>query len=332
VMPHGDRGAVIDIQILDKEQGDELDPGELMSIKIKVAQRRKITVGDKISGRHGEKGIIAKVLAPEDMPFLADGTPIDIILNPMSIIARMNVGQIVETHLGLAAAANNEHYAVPVYELNSTSSVLEELKKAGLPVSGKSVLYDGRTGEAFDQPVTVGQAHIMKLIHLVEDKVHARSTGPYSLITQQPLGGKAQMGGQRLGEMEVWALEAYGAAHTLQEMLTIKSDDIVGRPQAFEAIVKGIDIPEARIPESFKVLVKELNSLGLAVDTIGEVVEPEEGEAVAEAQEADAGTQITEQTEEDIEQSSIEELSEEAQDEAEAAAFAEALGSQQEFI
>ncbi len=330
VMPHGDRGAVIDIQILDKEKGDELDPGELMSIKIKVAQRRKITVGDKISGRHGEKGIIAKVLPPEDMPYIADGTPVDIILNPMSIIARMNVGQIVETHLGLAASANNEHYAVPVYELNSTNSVLEELKKAGLPVSGKSVLYDGRTGDPFDQPVTVGQAHIMKLIHLVEDKVHARSTGPYSLITQQPLGGKAQMGGQRLGEMEVWALEAYGAANTLQEMLTIKSDDIVGRAKAFEAIVKGIDIPQARIPESFKVLVKELNSLGLAVDTIGEVVETDEGEQAIEEQ--DAGSEITEATESEDDEATVAELTEEAELAEEAEELAEAAGSETEYV
>ncbi len=331
VMPHGDRGTVIDIQILDKEKGDELGPGELMSIKVKVAQRRKISVGDKISGRHGEKGIIAKVLPQEDMPYLADGTPVDIILNPLSIIARMNVGQIVETHLGWAAHAQNKYYAVPAYELNSTNSVVEELKKAGLPASGKATLYDGRTGDAFDQDVTVGHAHIMKLIHLVEDKVHARSTGPYSLITQQPLGGKAQMGGQRLGEMEVWALEAYGAAHTLQEMLTIKSDDIVGRAKAFEAIVKGIDIPQARIPESFKVLVKELNSLGLAVDVIGEVVEIDEEEQIVVAGETDAGTQITDDVESQID-ASVEELTVEAEDEAEAAAFAAAAGSEQEFI
>ncbi len=329
VMPHGDRGTVIDIQILDKEQDDELDPGELKVIKIKVAQRRKISVGDKISGRHGEKGIIAKVLAPEDMPYLADGTPVDIILNPMSIIARMNVGQIVETHLGWAAEKLGVRYAVPAYEPGSSQAVIEELKKAGLSETGKSVLYDGRSGDAFDQEVTVGQTHIMKLIHLVEDKVHARSTGPYSLITQQPLGGKAQMGGQRLGEMEVWALEAYGAAHTLQEMLTIKSDDIVGRAKAFEAIVKGIDIPQARIPESFKVLVKELNSLSLAVDTIGEVIETDEAEV--EVGVADAGSEITETTEEEILEKSVEELAEEQELAEDAEELAEAAGSEEEF-
>ena len=330
VMPHGDRGTVIDIQILDKENGDDLDPGELKSIKIKVAQRRKISVGDKISGRHGEKGIIAKILPPEDMPFLADGTPVDIILNPMSIIARMNVGQIVETHLGWAAHKMGLNYAVPAYELTSTSTVMNELRKAGLPVTGKTALFDGRTGDKYDQEVTVGHAHIMKLIHLVEDKVHARSTGPYSLITQQPLGGKAQMGGQRLGEMEVWALEAYGAAATLQEMLTIKSDDVVGRAKAFEAIVKGIDIPQARIPESFKVLVKELNSLGLAIDTIGEVVETDEVEQ--EIMEADAGREITRVTEESIISSTVAELTEEARIAKEAEMLAQAAGSEEEFV
>lgn len=331
VMPHGERGAVIDIQILEKERGDELDPGELMSIKIKVAQRRKITVGDKISGRHGEKGIIAKILPPEDMPYTADGTPVDIILNPMSIIARMNVGQIIETHLGWAAHQSGQRYAVPVYELNSTNAVLEELKKAELPESGKATLFDGRTGEAFDQPVTIGYAHIMKLIHLVEDKVHARSTGPYSLITQQPLGGKAQMGGQRLGEMEVWALEAYGAAHTLQEMLTIKSDDIVGRAKAFEAIVKGIDIPQARIPESFKVLVKELNALGLAVETIGEVVVSEDGEE-QEVEAQDAGEAITEAVESEDDDATVKELTEEAKLAEQARELAEAAGSEEEYV
>jgi DNA-directed RNA polymerase subunit beta len=329
VMPHGDRGTVIDIQILDKEQNDELDPGELAVIKIKVAQRRKISVGDKISGRHGEKGIVAKVLAPEDMPYLADGTPVDIILNPMSIIARMNVGQIIETHLGWAAEKLGVRFAVPAYEPGSSRAVIEQLGQADLPKTGKAVLYDGRTGEAFDQEVTVGQAHIMKLIHLVEDKVHARSTGPYSLITQQPLGGKAQMGGQRLGEMEVWALEAYGAANTLQEMLTIKSDDIVGRAKAFEAIVKGIDIPQARIPESFKVLVKELNSLGLAVDTIGEVVETNDVEV--ENEEADAGSEISRLTEESILNESVDELEADQAVQEEAEELAEAAGSEEDF-
>jgi DNA-directed RNA polymerase subunit beta len=247
-----------------------LPPGVLKVIKVKVAQKRKIAVGDKISGRHGSKGIIAKILPEADMPYLDNGRCIDIVLNPLSIIARMNVGQVVETHLGWAAKKLGVKYAVPVYGKEGTDFIQGELKKAGLPEDGKAVLYDGRTGETFNERVTVGYAYIMKLVHLVEDKVHARSTGPYSLITQQPLGGKAQMGGQRLGEMEVWALEAYGAAHTLQEMLTVKSDDIQGRAKAFEAIVKGIDIPKSEATESFKVLIKELNGLCLNIETIGE--------------------------------------------------------------
>ncbi len=280
-VPHGDYGTVIDVKILDRDQGDELDPGVLKVVKIKVAKIRKIKVGDKLAGRHGNKGVISKIVPVADMPYLADGTPVDIIISPLSVLARMNLGQLLEAHLGWAAQKLGYKVALPVFEKIEEERIETELKKANLPVSGKTILYDGRTGEKFDKPTTVGVAYILKLVHMVEDKVHARSTGPYSLVTQQPLGGKAQMGGQRLGEMEVWALEAHRAAHTLQEMLTIKSDDIVGRSKAFEAIVKGTEIPESTIPESFKVLLKELNALGLDVQPI----EPQEVFKVDEVEE-----------------------------------------------
>jgi len=268
-MPHGERGTVVGVQILTKEAGDELDPGVIRLIKVKVAQTRKITVGDKLAGRHGNKGVISKVVPVEDMPYLADGTPIDIIISPLSVISRMNLGQLLETHLGWAAHKLGFKVAIPAFGGFQEEALVAELRKAGIPEDGKVTLYDGKTGKPFENPVTVGIGYIMKLVHMVDEKVHARSTGPYSLVTQQPLGGKAQMGGQRLGEMEVWALEAYGAAHTLQEMLTIKSDDVIGRAKAFEAIVKGTDIPESTVPESFKVLVKELNGLGLKVELLG---------------------------------------------------------------
>ncbi len=264
-MPNGESGTVIDVATLDREEGDELDAGVLKTVKIKVAQIRKVTVGDKLAGRHGNKGVISRIIPVADMPFLADGTPVDIIISPLSVLARMNLGQLLEAHLGWAASKLGYKVALPVFEPVAESKITEELAKAGLPVSGKTKLYDGRTGLPFDKDTTVGIGYILKLIHMVEDKTHARSTGPYSLVTQQPLGGKAQMGGQRLGEMEVWALESHRAAHVLQEMLTIKSDDLVGRAKAFEAIVKGVDIPESTVPESFKVLLKELNSLGLDV-------------------------------------------------------------------
>lgn len=264
-MSNGESGTVIDVSILDKSEGDELDPGVLKVVKIKVAQIRKVTVGDKLAGRHGNKGVISRIIPVADMPYLADGTPVDIIISPLSVLARMNLGQLLEAHLGWAAQKLGYKVALPVFEPIKESVIESELKKAGLPVSGKVILYDGRTGLPFDKETTVGVGYILKLIHMVEDKTHARSTGPYSLVTQQPLGGKAQMGGQRLGEMEVWALESHRAAHVLQEMLTIKSDDLVGRAKAFEAIVKGVDIPESTVPESFKVLLKELNSLGLDV-------------------------------------------------------------------
>lgn len=289
-VPHGEKGTVIDIKILSREKGDELEHGAVKKIIVKIAQMRKIVVGDKVAGRHGNKGVISKIVPAADMPYQADGTPVDIIISPLSVLARMNLGQLLETHLGIAADKLGYKVALPVFEQISEDRIVEELKKAGFAEDGKMTLYDGRTGLAFDRQIVVGKSYILKLIHMVEDKIHARSTGPYSLITQQPLGGKAQMGGQRLGEMEVWALEAYGAAYTLQEMLTIKSDDVVGRAKAFEAIIKGEEIPQALIPESFKVLVKELNSLGLNVQTVGaktaeqEKVEPELERTVKEAQ------------------------------------------------
>ena len=300
-IPHGERGTVVGVQILSKEAGDELDPGVTRLIKVKVAQTRKITVGDKLAGRHGNKGVISRVVPVEDMPHLEDGTPIDIILSPLSVISRMNLGQLLETHLGWAASKLDYKASIPSFGGFKEEDFFKELKKAGMPESGKVALYDGKTGLPFDNPVTVGIGYIMKLVHMVDEKVHARSTGPYSLVTQQPLGGKAQMGGQRLGEMEVWALEAYGAAHTLQEMLTIKSDDVIGRAKAFEAIVKGTDIPEATVPESFKVLVKELNGLGLKVELLGAKVE-EEKETKGEQEEKveEAVKEIVEISKEEI--------------------------------
>ena len=271
-MPHGEKGTVISVQILDRKKGDELEPGTLRKIIIEVAQFRHVVVGDKLAGRHGNKGVISKILPQADMPYLADGTPIDIIISPISVLARMNLGQLLEAHLGWACSKLNIKVGIPAFEEVGEDRIIASLKQAKLPENGKITLYDGRTGESYDNSVVVGIEYIMKLIHMVEDKTHARSTGPYSLVTQQPLGGKAQMGGQRLGEMEVWALDAHRARYTLQEMLTIKSDDVVGRAKAFEAIVKGVDIPTPRVPESFKVLIKELASLGLNVIPIGATV------------------------------------------------------------
>ncbi|MBP9813850.1 DNA-directed RNA polymerase subunit beta [Candidatus Woesebacteria bacterium] len=270
-MPHGERGTITDVMILDKEKGDELEPGTNRKIIVKIAQMRKVVVGDKLAGRHGNKGVISKIVPAGDMPHTADGTIIDIIISPLSVLARMNLGQILESHLGIAMAKFETKVALPVFEKVKEQRMVDKMRDAGLPLSGKSILYDGKTGEAYLEPIVVGIGYILKLIHMVEDKTHARSTGPYSLVTQQPLGGKAQMGGQRLGEMEVWALEAHRAAHILQEMLTIKSDDVVGRAKAFEAIVKGMDIPASTVPESFKVLVKELQALGLQVIPTGVV-------------------------------------------------------------
>ncbi|MEK7127734.1 MAG: DNA-directed RNA polymerase subunit beta, partial [Patescibacteria group bacterium] len=273
-MPHGEYGTVIEISMLDKEKGDELTPGVNKLVKVKVAEIRKIEVGDKVKGRHGNKGIISKIVPAADMPYLTDGSQVDIIISPLSVLGRMNLGQILEAHLGWAMKKTGQKVAVPVFEQVSEQTLVDWFKKAGLPDDGKVTVYDGRTGLPFEQKVVVGSSYILKLHHMVEDKIHARSTGPYSLVTQQPLGGKARMGGQRLGEMEVWALEAHRAAYTLQEMLTIKSDDIVGRAKAFEAIVKGVDIVQTTVPESFKVLVKELQSLGLNVVPVGTVSQP----------------------------------------------------------
>ena len=282
-MPHGEEGIVIDVQVLDRELGDELDPGTIKEVIVKVAEMRKITVGDKLAGRHGNKGVISKIVPQADMPHLEDGSAVDIIISPLSVLARMNLGQLLETHLGWAADKLGYKVAVPAFETFDEEMIWKELEKAGLPVSGKAQLYDGTTGEAYKEKSVVGINYILKLSHMVEDKTHARSTGPYSLVTQQPLGGKAQMGGQRMGEMEVWALEAHRAAHVLQEMLTIKSDDVHGRAKAFEAIVKGEDIPTPTVPEAFKVLCKELNSLGLNVVAI----DPQEEEVVEEKEEID---------------------------------------------
>ncbi len=305
-MPHGERGTVIGIQVLSREQGDDLGAGTLMRIKVKVAQLRKVTAGDKLAGRHGNKGVISKIVPSYDMPHLEDGTPVDIIISSVTILSRMNLGQLLEAHFGLAAEKLGYKIAVPVFEKLPESVLVGELERAKLPASGKSPLIDGRTGEYFDQDVVVGRAYFLKLIHMVEDKIHARSTGPYSLVTQQPLGGKAQMGGQRFGEMEVWALEAYGAANILQEMLTTKADDVLGRAKAFEAIVKGLPIPQAQIPESFKVLGKELQSLGLSVETLGAKVielEPEAEKTIeekVEVEEFEKELGAGETTEEDL--------------------------------
>ena len=292
-VPHGETGRVIDVKVFSRDAGNELSPGVNELVRVYVAKKRKISEGDKLAGRHGNKGVISKIVPEEDMPFLKDGTPVDIVLNPLGVPSRMNLGQILETHLGWAAMAGLDkpgpdgkkpdpvYIASPVFDGAREEDIKESLRKAGLPESGKTVLFDGRSGEPFSEPTTVGYVYILKLLHLVDDKIHARSTGPYSLVTQQPLGGKAQFGGQRFGEMEVWALKAYGAAYTLQELLTVKSDDVLGRVKAYEAIVKGENIPEPGIPESFKVLVKEMQSLGLNVEVLtdeGHEIELTEGD------------------------------------------------------
>lgn len=306
---NGEGGVVIKIDILDKDKGDELDPGVNKVVKVYVAQMRRIQEGDKIAGRHGNKGVICRIMPQYDMPRLADGTPVDLVMSPLSVVARMNLGQILEVTLAYAGYKLNKKYAVPVFEKYSEDQINEELKLAGMDSTGKTQLYDGRTGEAYDQKAVVGIGYILKLVHMVDDKVHARSTGPYSLVTQQPLGGKARMGGQRLGEMEVWALEAHRAAHTLQEMLTLKSDDIEGRTRAFQSIIKGTEIPEPAIPESFKVLTKELAGLALDISPVGvketfgaesDVSTPEEvlpsGEIIAGAEPVLADTDLKDLT------------------------------------
>ena len=309
-MPHGEYGIIVDTKVFTRENGDELAPGVNQAVRIYIAQKRKISVGDKMAGRHGNKGVVSRVLPIEDMPYLPNGRPLDIVLNPLGVPSRMNIGQVLEIHLSLASQALGFNVATPNFDGASEDDIQDALDMAndyvnmeweefeakysdlvrpeimqylsdnrahrelwkGVPISrdGKVWLKDGRTGEFFDNPVTIGHMHYLKLHHLVDDKIHARSTGPYSLVTQQPLGGKAQFGGQRFGEMEVWALEAYGAAYTLQEILTVKSDDVVGRVKTYEAIIKGANIPEAGIPESFKVLLKELQALGLDVQVLDE--------------------------------------------------------------
>ncbi|MGL5100045.1 MAG: DNA-directed RNA polymerase subunit beta, partial [Fusobacteriaceae bacterium] len=269
-MPHGSKGTVVEILELSKENGDDLKAGVNKVIRVFVAEKRKITVGDKMSGRHGNKGVVSRVLPAEDMPFLADGTHLDVVINPLGVPSRMNIGQVLEVHMSMAMGKLNggTYIETPVFDGASEEQVKDYLEKAGFPRKGKVELFDGRTGEAFDNPVTVGRMYMLKLHHLVEDKMHARAIGPYSLVTQQPLGGKAQFGGQRLGEMEVWALEAYGASNILQEMLTVKSDDINGRTKTYEAIIKGEPMPEPDLPESFKVLLKEFQALALDVELL----------------------------------------------------------------
>ena len=309
-MPHGEHGIVVSIQTLDREKGDELEPGALKRIMVEVAQLRHVVVGDKLAGRHGNKGVISKIVPSSDMPHLEDGTPVDVIISPISVLSRMNLGQLLEAHAGWAADKKGIKLALPAFEKMEEHRLTKLFEEVGLPASGKVTLIDARTGEPYENDVVVGMAYIMKLIHMVEDKTHARSTGPYSLVTQQPLGGKAQMGGQRLGEMEVWALEAHRAAYTLQEMLTIKSDDVAGRAKAFEAIIKGTDIPTPKVPESFKVLIRELQSLSMNIQPIhGRVVSDSDEDEVDEevkAEVEDIQEVINEEVTEPIEESTDE--------------------------
>jgi len=272
-VPHGEGGVIVDVKVFTRENKDELSPGVNELVRVYIAQKRKISVGDKMAGRHGNKGVVSRILPEEDMPFLPDGTPLQIVLNPLGVPSRMNIGQVLELHLGMAAKSLGWDIATPVFDGASEEDIKSMLVKAGKDWDGKTVLYDGRTGEPFENRISVGYMYYLKLHHLVDDKIHARSTGPYSLVTQQPLGGKAQFGGQRFGEMEVWALEAYGAANTLQEILTVKSDDVVGRVKTYEAIVKGENVPEPGVPESFKVLIKELQALGLDIKVLSDTKE-----------------------------------------------------------
>ena len=269
-VPHGGDGIVHDVKVFTKKDSDELASGVSKLIRVYIVQKRKIQVGDKMAGRHGNKGVISLILPEEDMPYLPDGTPVDVMLNPLGVPSRMNLGQVLELHLGMAAKKLGVHVATPVFDGASEQDIIDMMKEAGMDEDGKTVLYDGRTGRKFDNRVSVGVMYMIKLIHMVDDKMHARATGPYSLVTQQPLGGKAQFGGQRFGEMEVWALYAYGAAHTLQEILTVKSDDVVGRVKVYEALVKGQKVDQAGVPESFRVLIKEFQALGLDIQIINE--------------------------------------------------------------
>ena len=288
-VPHGEYGTIVDVKVFTRENKDELAAGVNMLVRVYIAQKRKISVGDKMAGRHGNKGVISRILPEEDMPFLPDGTPLQIVLNPLGVPSRMNIGQVLETHLGYAAMALGWRIATPVFDGANEEDIQNCLEMAGLPRDGKTQVYDGRTGEPFENRVTVGYMYMLKLHHLVDDKIHARSTGPYSLVTQQPLGGKAQFGGQRFGEMEVWALEAYGAAHTLQEILTVKSDDVVGRVKTYEAITKGENIPEPGVPESFKVLIKELQALALDIRVLTDGQEEIELRELSDDDDVDMG-------------------------------------------
>ena len=267
-VPHGEGGVVVDVKLFTRENKDELSPGVNQMVRVYIAQKRKVSVGDKMAGRHGNKGVISRILPEEDMPFLPDGTPLQIVLNPLGVPSRMNIGQVLELHLGMACKSLGIHIATPVFDGASEQDIKDLLVAAGCDEDGKTILYDGRSGEPFENRISVGYMYYLKLHHLVDDKIHARSTGPYGMVTQQPLGGKAQFGGQRFGEMEVWALEAYGAANTLQEILTVKSDDVVGRVKTYESIVKGENVKAAGVPESFKVLIKELQSLALDVKVL----------------------------------------------------------------
>jgi len=308
-VPHGGEGIVHDIKVFTKEDTDELPAGVSKIIRVYIAQKRKITVGDKMAGRHGNKGVISLVLPSEDMPYLADGTPVDILLNPLGVPSRMNIGQILEMHLGAAAKKLGIHVATPVFSGAEREEIIDALKEAGLDEDGKTVLYDGRTGEPFDNRISVGVMYMIKLHHMVDDKLHARSTGPYSMVTQQPLGGKAQFGGQRFGEMEVWALYAYGAAHVLQEMMTIKSDDVIGRVKVYESLVKGTPIPKSGVPESFRVLIKEFQALGLDITVLndkGNYVE------LKELEEADKDDNLLDPKEVKVESNLVNDDSEEA--------------------
>ena len=269
-VPHGGEGIVHDVKIFTRKDSDELSAGVSKLVRVYIVQKRKIQVGDKMAGRHGNKGVISLILPEEDMPFLPDGTPVDIMLNPLGVPSRMNLGQVLELHLGMAAKKLGVHVATPVFDGATEEDILDMMKEAGMDLDGKTDLYDGRTGRKFDNRVSVGVMYMIKLCHMVEDKMHARATGPYSLVTQQPLGGKAQFGGQRFGEMEVWALYAYGAAHTLQEILTVKSDDVIGRVKVYEELVKGQKVDQAGVPESFRVLIKEFQALGLDIQIIND--------------------------------------------------------------
>ncbi|MGB4935350.1 MAG: DNA-directed RNA polymerase subunit beta, partial [Ruminococcus bromii] len=300
-VPHGECGTVVDVKVFTRaDSRNELQPGVNKVVRVYLALKRKISVGDKMAGRHGNKGVVSRILPMEDMPFLPDGTPLDIVLNPLGVPSRMNIGQVLEVHLGYAAKALGWKIMTPVFDGAHEQDIFQCLKDAGYSEDGKTWLVDGRTGERFDNPVTVGYMYYLKLHHLVDEKIHARSTGPYSLVTQQPLGGKAQFGGQRFGEMEVWALEAYGAAYTLQEILTVKSDDVVGRVKTYEAIVKGQNIPAPGIPESFRVLIKELQSLSLDVRVLNS-----DGEEIDIKQKFDEDEDIVDATNPEFEEDHV---------------------------